>query len=343
MRPVILLLALSLTFAACGSTPTRPTSPSSPTGQTPPAGAPTTAVRVSDATGAAPIAGVTATVNSRTMVASDGTGYALLWSDSAGQYSVSFAGSLVVSRTTSLKIPAGETAVALIPAAFDMVAFNEMFRSSQRLQRWTAAPPLIVLTRAVQYEGNYANSPVVLDEEMSDADREQMVRDLSDGFALLTDRQLGGFANITFESPAPGTRVNVMRTGAILIARSKGLTAGTPEGYWGYGRWATTSSGAVVGGNVMLDCDFDGPTGAYPQYRRCLRIHELGHALGYNHVTARQSVMNSAARLEPNAWDRQAVRIAFLRPPGNTAPDNDPSAFSVNARTGAVTWSPPLF
>lgn len=298
---------------------------------------------MSDATGAGPIAGVSATVHSQVMAASDANGYAVLWAQYAGQHEATFSGSPVVTRTTSLKIPAGETSISLIPAAFDLAAFNQMFRPSQRLQRWTAAPALVILTRAVQYEGNYANNPVVLDEEMTDAEREQLQRDFSDGFAMLTDRRLGGFSSVTFESPAPGSRVNVMRTGVVLVARSKGLTAGTPEHYWGYGRWATTSAGAVVGGNVMVDYDFDCPSSAYPRYRRCLRIHELGHALGYNHVTTRQSVMNSAARLEPNTWDAQAVRIAFQRPPGNTAPDNDPSEFSANVRTGAVTWSPPIF
>jgi hypothetical protein len=195
----------------------------------------------------------------------------------------------------------------------------------------------------VQYEGNFANNPVVVDEQMSDAELAQLQQDLIDGFLMLTDRQLGGFSSVTFESPPVGSRVNVMRTGAILVARSTGLMAGTPEHYWGYGRWATTSDGTVVGGNVMVDYDFDCPTSQYPQYRRCLRIHELGHALGYSHVTARQSVMNSSARLEPNTWDAQAVHIAFLRPPGNTAPDNDPAAFSLNVRTGAVTWSRPIF
>ena len=50
--------------------------------------------------------------------------------------------------------------------------------------------------------------------------------------------------------------------------------------------------------------------------------------------------MNAAARLEPNGWELQAVHIAFLRPPGNTAPDTDSSPFSLNARTGALVWSP---
>ena len=36
---------------------------------------------------------------------------------------------------------------------------------------------------------------------------------------------------------------------------------------------------------------------------------------GYNHVTVRPSVMNSSARIEPNDFDLNAVKLAFLRPP----------------------------
>ncbi len=337
----LVLLALSLTLGACSaSTPTAPTT--SPSGGQP-GGSLSTRVCLSDVVAAGPVAGISVSVDSRAMGASDASGSAVLYADSAGQHDVTFSGPGVITRTTSIRIPAIEAQISLIPASFDAVAFNEMFRPSARLQRWTAAPPLVILTRAVQYEGNYADNPVVVDEQVSAVEQQQMATDLTEGFAMLTDRQLGAFTSVTFESPAPGTRVNVMRNGSVLVARSRGLTAGTPEHYWGYGRWAATTGGVVVGGNVMIDADFDGPSSGWPQYRRSVRIHELGHALGYNHVTARPSVMNSAARMEPNAWDLQAVHIAFLRPPGNTSPDNDPSSFSVNARTGGVRWSPPLF
>jgi len=337
----VALLAMCVAFAACGGkTPTSP-SPVSPQPATPPAGSAQTEVRLVDATSGAAISGVTATIDSRTMAASDGAGLAVVWASQPGQYTVIFSAGSTVSRTTSIKVPASETSVSMIPASFDLAAFNEMFRASQRLQRWTSAPPLVILTRAVQYEGNYANDPVVLEDELTENEQQVLLTDLSDGFVTLTDRQLGGFSSVTFESPEPGSRVNVMRTGVILVARSKGLTAGST--YWGYGRWATNSAGAVLGGNVMIDADFDGPSGAWPEFRRSLRIHELGHALGYNHVTLRASVMNSSARLEPNAWDLQAVHIAFQRVPGNTSPDNDPSSFSLNVRTGAITWGPPIY
>ncbi len=335
------LLGICLALTACGSkAPTSATPPAQP-GAPPPAGSARSVVRVVDAITGGPVAGVTAVLDSQTMAASDAAGQTIVWANQAGQYTVTFSGASAIARTTAIKVPAAETPVSMIPGSFDLVAFNQMFRPSQKLQRWTSAPPLVILTRAVQYEGNYANSPVVLPDELSDSDRQALVADLSDGFATLTDRQLGGFTEVRFESPAVGSRIDVMRTGTILVARCKGLTSGSS--YWGYGRWALASSGAVVGGNVMIDEDFDAGSTVYSAYRRSLRIHELGHALGYNHVTSRQSVMNSSARLEPNTWDLQAVHIAFQRAPGNVDPDNDPASVSLNVRTGSTTWSPPIY
>ena len=85
----------------------------------------------------------------------------------------------------------------------------------------------------------------------------------------------------------------------------------------------------------MLDAAFDTTDGPF---RRSLRVHELGHALGYNHVTLRESVMNSSARIEPNEFDLHGARLAFLRPPGNRSPDEDPDEFTSNLGTGMLTW-----
>jgi hypothetical protein len=90
----------------------------------------------------------------------------------------------------------------------------------------------------------------------------------------------------------------------------------------------------------MIDADFDRSNGPY---RRALRSHELGHALGYNHVTARSSVMNADARTEPNDFDRTASRVAFERTPGNRSPDNDPTSYMANVSAASLpTWGPPI-
>lgn len=339
MRRALVPLAVALSCAACGAGAV-PSAPTSVPGQ--PGGSLSTSVRVIDALTGAPVPGISASFGSGSSSTSDGDGYCSISTETSGEYRLTFSGSPVTRRLTSVRVPGPGTSVSLIPAGFDMTAFDEMFRPAQKLQRWTGSPPLIVLTRQVRFETSSSNQLTVLPDEMTGDERAALVRDLSDGLRALTDRQLGDFSSVTFESPAPGTRVNVMRQGVILVARSRGLTDGS--GYWGYGRWALDGSYAVVGGNVMIDADFDGASGRFPQYRRSLRMHELGHALGYNHVAPDcPSVMNSAARLEPNAWDLQAVHIAFQRPTGNTAPDSDPTTFSLNQRGGAVTWSRPIF
>ncbi|MCC7185955.1 MAG: hypothetical protein IT185_06935, partial [Acidobacteria bacterium] len=85
----------------------------------------------------------------------------------------------------------------------------------------------------------------------------------------------------------------------------------------------------------MLDRDFDRSNSVF---KRSLRAHELGHALGYTHVSLLTSVMNTSAVTEPNTFDRQATQIAFLRPPGNVRLDSDPSEASLN-RSAAAVWS----
>ena len=105
-------------------------------------------------------------------------------------------------------------------------------------------------------------------------------------------------------------------------------------------RALSRGDGTVVGGAIIIDADFDRANGPY---RRALRSHEIGHALGYNHVTARTSVMNADARTEPNDFDRQASRVAFARTPGNRSPDVNPPASLANVNAmPAAPWGPAI-
>jgi hypothetical protein len=73
-----------------------------------------------------------------------------------------------------------------------------------------------------------------------------------------------------------------------------------------------------------------------------LRIHELGHALGYKHVTARPSIMNPSLGVDVTEFDRHGAAIAFQRPPGNRAPDTDPAPDVRTSATGTLRWSAPI-
>ena len=242
---------------------------------------------------------------------------------------------LVELGVANVRLPGVDLLVSLIANNFDLRAFDEMFRAPQ-LRRWTSAPPLLIEARSLQFTDVNMMDAVALDDVMPDAEAASLVSDMTWALPQLTGGSFSNFASVSRQTAAQGTRVTLLNDDVITVSRVVGLTAAT--GFWGYGRWRFQNDGRVVAGIVMLDRDFDRSGSGFV---RSLRSHELGHALGYNHVTARTSVMNSQARTEPNDFDRDAARIAFQRPPGNRSPDVDPSSASIN-RVITATWSAPI-
>jgi hypothetical protein len=237
---------------------------------------------------------------------------------------VTLSSSSIVVRQTHLRVPGPSATLSLMPATTDLPAFDQMFRASGSLVRWVSAPALTVERRVLHFTSVSDQEYTAAADMMSDGEAQALVADLA--WALPQMSAFPGFVDQLSETSPPGSRVAVSRPGRIVVARYAGLQAAT--GFWGYGRWQT-AGGEVVSGIIMLDLGFD-TSGSI--FRRSLRAHELGHALGYNHVTLRDSVMNSSARIEPNPFDRSAMKLAFQRPPMNRSPDIDPDPFTVNLR-----------
>ena len=257
-----------------------------------------------------------------------------------GSYAAVVTGRPVVERRTSVTAPTPERArLALIPATFDLDAFNEMFRATNnRLQRWTERPSLVVFGSVLRYVNGVRDEYEATGESLSDEETALFVSHLTEGLALLTGGTYTSFASVNIERPQAGQLVNVRRARTIVAGRYVGIQSLART--IGYGAWAEQPDGTITGGSMWLDRDFDRDN---PQ-RRLLRIHELGHALGYTHVTTRASVMNPAIGPAPSEFERAAAVIAFQRPVGNIAPDTDPSG---TARTfefaqGAARWSAPI-
>jgi hypothetical protein len=245
---------------------------------------------------------------------------------------IRFQGSNIVTRASRVRVPGGPVSLSTIPIAFDLLAFDEMFRHSGGLTRWVEAPRLIVQMRVLQFTNADLASYQATSELMTDAQALELVSTLAAALPALTGGRFNGFASQTPETANVGDMVTVLRTGVIFVAHFKGLTS---SGSVGFGRWSTDSHSVVRGGVMMLDRDYD----ISNVRRRTTRAHELGHALGYRHVTRRESVMNSPSAVEPNAWDRDASSVAFQREPGNRAPDNDPVWFTSNPVAGQrIVW-----
>jgi hypothetical protein len=255
-----------------------------------------------------------------------------------GTYTTTVRGAAIVERTLTLHTAADRMRISVIPSSFDLVAFDQMFRSENaRLQRWTSRPVLVVVASTMTLTSTSSDSYQASAEQMSGDEVSQMVAQLTEALTLHSGGTFGSFAGVEIERPAAGERVSVTRNGKIVVGRYSGIldVANTV----GYGRWSTAGDGTVVGGAMFLDRDFD----RNDSRRRLLRMHELGHALGYQHVTSRTSIMNPSIGAEPTEFDRSAAVIAFARPPGNRSPDTDPAnGPRLTLGTGsAARWSDP--
>lgn len=330
LRRLVLVLPVLSFAAGCGSQPSAPTHAASGSLHG----------RVVDGLTTSAAAGILVSGGTRSVTSDANGDFAL---DPSFETEVgatyTFTGSGFVERRTALKSSGPTALVSLIPGTFDLRAFDEMFRSSQ-LVRWRQAPPLRVEMRVGRFVDLNALDIGTLDNVISDAEKDSIVDDLTWALPQLTGNTFTAFPDVTTQTSLPNATVGILNPGVITVIRLKGLTAGS--GFWGYSRWRFLSDGTVTGGLITLDEDFE--LSLHPR-RRALRAHELGHALGMGHVTARQSIMNANISVfEPNDFDRQAARLAFQRPPGNRSPDVDPSGYSTNASTGtsSARWSGPI-
>lgn len=320
--------------AACGSSsgPTAPRDQNSPpSGGTPTPGAFTTTGTLINAIDDAAAGSVSFTVAGTLLGRSEPAGAFSVGFPASGLNRAVLSGPGYVTRETGIAAPATGLRLSLIPSTFDLTSFDQMFRhSSSGLTRWTSAPGLVIERRVLQFTDVNASTYQALDETVSTAEADEIIADMRLGYDLLTAGALGPLASVATQLAGAGATVTPRQDRRIVVTRQKGLTAST--GFWGYARWSTTADGEVTSGVIILDRDFE--TGA-SAFHRSLRMHELGHTLGCQHVTGITSVMNSNARTEPNTFDRQAARLAMLRPSGNRTPDLDPPAHTATTASRA--------
>ena len=167
----------------------------------------------------------------------------------------------------------------MIPKSFDLVAFDEMFRTSNaQLQRWTQRPSLVILAAIMEYRGNAATYAAT-NEQLTEPEMALLTAQMTEGLALLTGNTFTSFSSVEIEHPAAArgsTRCGKGRLSSAAIRASPSLTKTI-----GFGQWSEQPNGSIFGGAMYLDRDFDRDDNR----RRLLRIHELGHALGYQHVS----------------------------------------------------------
>jgi hypothetical protein len=203
--------------------------------------------------------------------------------------------------------PAAE--IASVPAApssvAEQAALDELLLGPKgKVQYWNAVPELVVLMSVMDYRGD-GNDSVATADQLTEPEADVLVAELTTSLELLTNDNYPRFAAIRREHVAFGDRARLSRSGQIVVGRYDGLRK--LRGTIGFGGRAARADGSIVGGAILLDREYDRESDS----RRLLRMHELGHALGYNHVQSQTSIMNSVIGPEPTPFDRMAVRLAF--------------------------------
>jgi hypothetical protein len=282
------------------------------------------------------IAGAIIRIDGGAEAKSGGDGvFAVPVADDASLAGVTITSSSTVERTTHLSVGREPATVTLMPRSLNLAAFDQMFRGNGgELHRWTTAPTVVIERRVLRFTSVGDETFVATGSVMSEGEVADLVNDLKWALPQLSGDVFDDFASTRVEMSAEGDTVQVSRAGTIVVAQYEGLTAATS--YWGYTKWAWNGRGEVWAAAVMLDREFDTSTSPY---RRSLRAHEFGHAMGYAHVDAQASVMNSSGRVLPNTFDRQGSRMAFLRPPLNRSPDIDPEPMAVRRAPAGLTWT----
>jgi len=166
-------------------------------------------------------------------------------------------------------------------------------------------PNLVVVTTVMAFEDGARSDFTTVDAQLSDEEATALVADLTAGLEVMSGGTFERFGSVRFESPAVASQVRVVRNGDIVVGRFRGVRDSLKA--VGYGGRTARADGTITGGTVMLDEVYDQST----QQPRLLRMHELGHALGFNHVDSLRSVMNPTIGTEPTDFDRRVARIAF--------------------------------
>lgn len=200
-------------------------------------------------------------------------------------------------------------------ALADDQALREMLEGADgRRAEWASIPELVVLTSVMDFTGSDMTSGYVsTGATLTDAEVDWIAQDFNEALGVLTGGSFPAFSAVHVEAVPDGQRVRMFRRGQVVVGRFNGVRE--RSGTLGFGG-RTTREGAITAGAVILDSDFDRQS----QQRGLLRMHELGHALGYNHVESRRSVMNPRVGAGLTEFDRTAIEIAFLKRPASVQP-----------------------
>lgn len=333
-RPALLAACLFATSCGGGSTPSSPSSPSTPTTPT----TPTTPANTWSAAGQVTALGTSQGVGGATLT--PGWSLAAVTADGGGNYQLGD-----VANPPSTPYPVSVSAPGMVShdvwitwergartgvnldlirnaAPFSMDFYRQFVRGTFDqpgapfpVLRWTTAPNFYVKT---------------VDQNGRAIEPEVMTRVL-DAIRIAVPAFTGGRYNAAVIETGTETRARITNWINVDIRRDPNERQVCGSAFVG------ANPGLITLNNDVCSCGSNKIPGA-------VTMHEVGHAMGFFHVSDRNGVMFPfiAGDCPPGALSTAEsfhAGIAYSRPRGNTEPDRDPSN---GAALTAATLSGPL-
>lgn len=215
------------------------------------------------------------------------------------------------SPTNTLKIP-------LIPTTFSMNSFNSMVRgepNSGYMSRvgigsryWVS---ICKKRLAFRTSGTLIIQQGQIGTNLTTSYLDNKKSELSDFMTKITPWTYRVGAGVYDFEPWVGQELMSFGSNGVTVAIYTGLTAAT--GYSGLGSWRVVN-GQVTCGHAMVDGGASSST----------LLHEVGHGMGYNHVSGSGSIMNTPSSfLAPTDFDIKSGKIIFTRSFQNRNVDRD--------------------
>ncbi|HET6637397.1 MAG TPA: hypothetical protein VFH82_01250 [Gemmatimonadota bacterium] len=208
----------------------------------------------------------------------------------------------------------GDSVWQVVPTTFNMSAFDDVARDEHASYtlRWLAAPTIYVDTTPEGFEAGPELDKWISQVQVQAA---AFVTDWSGQTIRATD------VIVTSRPPQDNS------SGTIVIHFSENASDYGNGDYIGMTRMSWSTSGTMSAATIWLRYKRYSGDG-YAAKRQGILGHELGHAMGYGHMTS-----GTASFMEPSlgsktglsAFDRQAALLVYTRAPRNTSHDIDSS------------------